>query len=308
MKNTGLVKKAGIVLLMFTLVSACSTPGEFEPEKVVKTVNPVDYKTEILDWQARRETSLKKPYGWLSLVGLQWLEPGENSIGLATDNDVVLKAGPAHWGNINVFDSGVVFKSASNLVTVDGKPEDEVRLIADVDGQPNIVSAGTTQFYLIKRGSYALRVKDSQSPTRLNFKGLDRYPIDASWKIEGKFIPAKEGETIPISNVLGQLEDSPKAGTLEFEKDGHIYRLDAIDEGEDYFFIVADKTNGHGTYGAGRFIYTGHPQNGRLSIDFNKAYNPPCAFTAYSTCPLPPPQNRLALKITAGEKEYQGKH
>jgi len=295
-------------LAFLGLLAGCSTVNEAPDPELADDLVVFDHAVDVADWKQRRLERLEQPYGWLSLVGLLWLEPGENTIGSAAENDVVLKAGPDHWGTIIVDGESVRFITASDQVTVDGESVDEVKLIADVDGKPNIVISGTTQFYLIERGSYALRVKDSEAATRVDFLGLDYYTVDESWKFEAKFVPAAEGATIPISNVLGQLDDSPLAGTLEFVRDGKTYHLDALDEGDVYFFIVADRTNGHGTYGAGRFIYTGLPVNGRVTIDFNKAYNPPCAFTEYSTCALPPPQNRLPIEVTAGEKEYRGKH
>lgn len=293
-----------LVLSLILSLLACSTVKEVLDFGDDENVALYDHVADVESWKQRREESLRKPYGWLSLVGLFWLEPGENRIGSSIDNDIILKAGPARWGVISVDGDTVRFKAHSEVVKVSGELVADVELIADVDGEPNIVTAGSTQFYLIKRGSYALRVKDSQSPVLVNFAGLDYYPVDESWRIEGKFIPAKEGEVIQISNVLGQLEGSKLAGTVEFERGDRTYRLAALDEDDRLFFLFADRTNGSGTYGAGRFIYTELPKDGRVIIDFNKAYNPPCAFTDYSTCPLPPPQNRLPVEVLAGEKEY----
>ncbi len=290
-------------LLIIFLTSCASVKEVLDIGGEENTVN-YDHSADVEEWKQRRDASLRKPYGWLSLVGLLWLEPGNNTVGSSADNDIILKAGPAHWGVINVSKDAVSFTALSEAVTVDGVTSANVQLVADVDGKPNVVSSGSTQFYLIKRGSYALRVKDSKSPIRVDFEGLDYYPVDENWRIKGKFIPADEGAVIKISNVLGQLDDSKLAGTVEFEIDDRTYRLAAIDEGDKLFFLFADRTNGRDTYGAGRFIYTELPENGRLNIDFNKAYNPPCAFTDYSTCPLPPPQNRLPIAVTAGEKEY----
>lgn len=296
------------VTVLLSLLVACSTTPRENVEKTPKVKAPYDHAADITDWKKTRIERLQQPFGWLSLVGLLWLEPGENTIGSAASNDIVLQSGPSSWGTIMLDGDSIRFIPASDEVTVDGKRVDEVQLIADVNGKPNLVISGTTQFFVIKRGSYALRVKDSQSPVRVDFVGLDYYPVDESWKFDAKFIPAPEGATVPISNVLGQLDDSPLAGTLEFEKDGKEYSLLALDQGDQYFVIVADRTNGRGTYGAGRFIYTELAEDGRVNIDFNKAYNPPCAFTEYSTCSLPPSQNRLPIAVTAGEKEYRGKH
>ncbi len=307
-KPTLLSFKIIAVTVLLSLLAACSTLPEESPVDTPEVTMPYDHAADVAGWKQARIDRLEEPFGWLSLVGLLWLEPGENKIGSAASNDIVLKSGPSQWGTVFLDGDSIRFVAASDQVTVDGKRVDEVQLIADVNGEPNIVISGTTQFFVIKRGSYALRVKDSQSPVRVDFAGLDYYPVEESWKFNAKFTPAAEGATIPISNVLGQLDDSPLAGTLEFEKDGVQYSLLALVQDDKYFIIVADRTNGRGTYGAGRFIYTKLAENGRVIIDFNKAYNPPCAFTEYSTCSLPPPQNRMPIAVTAGEKEYRGKH
>ncbi len=296
--------KTALVLLLLGSLAACGTVKEVLDIGASDKLAKYDHEADMAAWKQRRDTGLRKPYGWLSLVGLLWLEPGENRVGNSVNNDIILKSGPASWGLINVTDKQVTFKTSSDLVTVNGEFLNEVELIADIDGEPNIVTSGSTQFHLIKRGEYALRVKDSEAPTLVNFAGLDYYPVDKNWRIEGEFTPAKDGEVIQISNVLGQLEDSKLAGSIEFELGGRTYRLDAIDSDDDLFVLFADRTNGRGTYGAGRFVYTDLAVDGRVTIDFNKAYNPPCAFTDYSTCPLPPPQNRLPVAVTAGEKEY----
>ncbi len=140
-----------------------------------------------------------------------------------------------------------------------------------------------------------------------NFKGVDNYPINESWCIDGRFIPAEEGAVIEITNVLGQVSESPVFGTFEFDMDGKTHSLLGLgdDDSKSLWFIFADRTTGHGTYGAGRYLYSdGMPQNGRLTVDFNKAYNPPCAFNPYSTCPIPPQRNRMDLLVTAGEKDF----
>ncbi|MCA1714910.1 MAG: DUF1684 domain-containing protein, partial [Gammaproteobacteria bacterium] len=153
---------------------------------------------------------------------------------------------------------------------------------------------------------YALRVKHLEAPSRIQFAGLDYWPADPSWKIDAKFLPHPPGKTIPIASIIGTVDEIPNPGAVEFQRDGRSYRLEALDEGEDgLFLIVADRTNGHGSYGAGRYIDAPKPDaRGRVVVDFNQAYNPPCAFTAFATCPLPPPENRLDLAITAGEKAY----
>ena len=267
-----------------------------------------NHQQAIEAWRASRHERLAKPDGWLTLVALEWLKDGENRVGSATDNDIQLPGGPAYWGRVILKDDQLLFVNTDrNHIHVDGKPVEEVELVADNAGQPTLVTGGTLSFYTILRGSYALRVKDSQAPALKHFSGVDNYPIDESWRIDGRFIRAGEGASIEIANVLGQISDSPVYGTFEFEMDGKTHSLLGLgnEESEELWFIFADRTSGRGTYGAGRFLYSdGMPEDGRLSVDFNKAYNPPCAFNPYSTCPLPPQRNRMNLKVTAGEKDF----
>ena len=161
---------------------------------------------------------------------------------------------------------------------------------------------------VIKRGErYALRVKHADAPTRLQFAGLEYWPADPGWKITGKFVPHPPGKTMPIVDIIGITTDAPNPGAVEFVRDGKTYRIEAMGEPDsaDLFLVLADRTSGHGSYAAGRFMDTPGPDaQGRVVLDFNRAYNPPCAFTPFATCPLPPPENRLDLAISAGEKAY----
>ncbi|MCW8926794.1 MAG: DUF1684 domain-containing protein [Xanthomonadales bacterium] len=267
-----------------------------------------NHQVSIEAWRAKRHASLSRPDGWLTLVGLEWLKEGENRVGSSADNDIRLAGGVEHWGSVFVKGDELRFVSAdTENVSIDGEPSAEAELVADVAGEPTLVASGKVSFYVIFRESYALRVKDSQAPALLNFEGVDNYPVDLSWRIDGRFIQAEQGTAIEISNVLGQVNEMPIFGSFEFDRDGTTHKLLAIGDAHsrDLWFIFADRTTGHGTYGAGRFLYSeGMPANGRLVVDFNKAYNPPCAFNPYSTCPLPPQENRLDLKVTAGEKDF----
>ncbi len=273
-----------------------------------------DHTQEIESWRAQRVERLQKPDGWLSLVGLHWIEPGAHSVGSAADNDVVLSVGPARLGRIDFAQGTATFEAAPDSgALVDGKPlAAPLALQADSSGAPTTVvfDDGQASFQLIERAErFALRVRDARAKTRTQFAGLENYPIDASWAIEARFEPHPPGKTIPIANVINQLEPMPNPGALVFERDGKTHRLEAVDEGDGQLFIIfADRTNAKETYGAGRFVYAAPAVNGRTLLDFNKSYNPPCAFNAYSTCPLPPPENRLNLAVTAGEKRYAGAH
>jgi uncharacterized protein (DUF1684 family) len=266
------------------------------------------HRESILDWRQKRHERLAGDYGWLSLVGLEWLQEGENRVGSAGDSTIRLSGGPGYWGSVYLEDQQLRFVRANEQsVTVDGSYAGESVMVPDIEGEPTVVQSGTIRFYPIYRESYALRIKDSLAPTRVNFKGIKNFPIEWNWRIDGRFIPGEEGETIEIGNVLGQLIPSPVVGRFEFERGGNTYSMVAVvDEGsESLEFIFADRSNGHDTYGAGRFVPSeGMPENGRLIVDFNKAYNPPCAFNDYSTCPIPPQENRLNLTVTSGEKDF----
>lgn len=266
------------------------------------------YRQAIEEWRHNRHAKLLRPDSWLTLVGLEWLEDGENRVGSAADNDIRLTGGPDYWGSIYLENNRLRFVGiADNGVTIDGEPLVEADLVPDTEGEPTTIKAGTLGFYVIFRGSFALRVKDSQAKALLNFTGVENYSTDESWRINGRFMRAEEGATIEIVNVLGQISESPVFGTFEFERDGKTHSIVGLgtEESENVWFIFADHTNGHGTYGAGRFLYSdAMPADGRLTVDFNKAYNPPCVFNPYSTCPLPPQRNRMDLMVTAGERDF----
>jgi uncharacterized protein (DUF1684 family) len=270
-----------------------------------------NHQQTIKAWRTNRHERLVQPDGWLTLVGLEWLKDGENRVGSAKDNDIQLTGGPAYWGSVFLQNDSLRFVSSdTDKVSINGESLQQAELVADNKGKPTLVAGGTLSFYSIFRGSYALRIKDSQAKALQNFKGVDNYPIDESWRINGRFIRADEGASIEITNVLGQVSESPVYGTFEFDMDGTTHSLLGLGDetSEDLWFIFADRTSGHGTYGAGRFLYSdAMPENGRLTVDFNKAYNPPCAFNPYSTCPLPPQRNRMNLMVTAGEKDFHPK-
>jgi uncharacterized protein (DUF1684 family) len=175
-----------------------------------------------------------------------------------------------------------------------------------------VLESGTLSFFVIERvGRYGIRLRDKASPHRTNFRGLDYFPISTDWVFDARFEPYTPHRKIKITNVLGMEEDMDAPGALVFNKDGKEWRLDAILEDpkdEELFVMFADATSGKETYGAGRFMYVSLPQNKRVQLDFNKAYNPPCAFNTFATCPLPPYQNRLPLRVEAGEKNYAGAH
>jgi len=295
-----------IVLLPVALPAAAPAPA---PAAMPSAALSEDaYLAEIRDWRQRRHDRLASEDGWLTLVGLEWLREGGNRIGSDADNEIRIAGGPSYWGSIELSGGELLFTPAPDAqLTIDGAPAGPTRLVPDAEGTPTIVRSENLSFQVILRGSYALRIKDRQAPTLLSFEGVDNYPVDPRWRKETRCIPAEPGKTIEIANVLGQSEDMMVAGIVEFEHEGRDLSLLALKEqdADSLWFLFADRSNGRETYGAGRFLYSdGMPEDGRLVLDFNKSYNPPCAFSDYSTCPLPPQQNRMNLFVTAGEKDY----
>ncbi|MGA9421675.1 MAG: DUF1684 domain-containing protein [Rhodanobacteraceae bacterium] len=272
-----------------------------------------DYSRQIETARAERVARLKSPDGWLSLIGLYWLKDGNNTIGSAKNNDVVLPKGPARLGTVTLHDGKAKIALArGSAATIDGKPEKVSDLLDDSHAKPTRVAFATVSFYMIDRsGKKGLRVKDTAAPTRTHFAGLDYFPIDPSWRIEAAWIPFKPTHEIEIPSVIGTVDRMPVPGKAVFTRNGKTYSLLPVLEEPDakeLFFIIADRTSGKQTYGAARFLYTELPKIGKVVLDFIQAYNPPCAFTPYATCPLPPPENRLDLAVTAGEKKYRGGH
>ena len=273
--------------------------------------SPKTHEEQIADWRQRRHDRLNSDSGWLTLVGLEWLLEGENRVGRSPSSTIKIAGGPVDWGTIHLEGDGLRFVPAQDSgITVNDTEVTELMLVADNQGEPTVVRSGNLSFYVIFRESYAVRIKDTQAPAFQDFNGVKIYGFQPDWRFNARFIPAEEGQTIQIANVLGQLSASPVYGFVEFERGGVNYRLLGLgdEKSESLWFLFADRTSGRETYGAGRFLYSdGMPKDGRVSIDFNKAYNPPCAFNEYSTCPLPPQQNRLDLAVTAGEKDYHSK-
>jgi uncharacterized protein (DUF1684 family) len=271
------------------------------------------YDKEIIDWRAGRLQRLTKPDGWLSLVGMHWLEVGSTRVGAAADNGSRLAVGPPHLGVLKLERDGkLTFQPEAGAgVLIDGQPASGAAvLVSDaVPGvDPTVVgfNKGDASFIVIKRGDrHALRVRDALAPNRSHFAGIDYFDIDPGFRLQAKFTAHPPGSKLEITNVLGMVEAMDNPGTVTFSKDGKPYTLEAVDEGDHQLFLMyADRTSGHQSYPAARFLYAEYPDaQGNTVVDFNKGYSPPCAFTDYATCPLPPASNRLDLAITAGEKK-----
>jgi uncharacterized protein (DUF1684 family) len=256
--------------------------------------------------------SLKREDGWLTLVGLFWLEPGENRFGSdKTANRIVFPEGtaPKAMGSLDLAGETVTLraKPEANL-TADGKPATTMVVKTDADGEPTSLQHGRIRFYVIKRGKrLGVRVKDSKNPALEAFHGIESFPVNLKWRFDARFDAYDPPKPVAIPNILGSTEQEKSPGAVVFQFGGKEYRIDAVKEAgsEDLFLIFGDQTNGLETYGGGRFLYADPPgKDGKVVVDFNKAYNPPCVFTPYATCPLPPAQNRLAVRVEAGEKSY----
>ena len=267
----------------------------------------------VNNWYKKRNYYLKKEDGWLNLEGLFWLHKGVNTFGSAagTDCHYQNELFPKQLGSFIFEGDSVVWKNATtHTITINKKTtlkEQAYKVFsAGASSSDQVMDYGQFSWVIIKReDKIGVRFRNLKANTLLNFKGIERFPINDNWKLKARLVQPEQN-FLMITNVLGQTTASKNAGTLHFQKDGMEYTLDVIDEGGPTLFIVfADQTSGVSTYGAGRFIDVPKPdKEGNTEIDFNIAYNPPCAFTAFATCPLPPKQNRLALKIEAGEKNY----
>ena len=304
--------RAGAVLGLTAWLAACGD----KPDAAAAAAPKVDtaFLAEQDAWRAQRREDLLRPDGWTSLVGLHWLQLKAHYVGSGEriGNGVRFAFGPPKMGMVSRDEAGGYwFTPETGLVlTANGEPlKGRIALHSDHEPEPTVIGFddGQGQMILLQRGDrHALRIKHADAPTRLKFAGLDYWPADPSWRIEGRFVANPVGKTLPIGDIVGTQSESPNPGAVEFERDGQTWRLQALGEpGRELFFVFADGTSGHGSYAAGRFLEAAWPAaDGKVVLDFNRAYNPPCVFTLFATCPLPPAENRIALPITAGEKNY----
>jgi uncharacterized protein (DUF1684 family) len=299
------------IFLTSMLLVACQQ-GPSAEQLVKEQTLKIQHDAEIHAWRAERVEKLTAADGWLSLVGMHWLPAsGVTRVGAAEDNGTRIRIGPDKLGVLHIdVDNSVWFQAESHVpVTLNGIIRtDRVKLQTDASGSPSVLgfNDGQASFIVIERGGkLALRVRDANAETRQKFTGIDYFDIDRNFRFEAQFTPHEAGRTIEIVNILGMVEPMMNPGTVTFTYAGEMLTLEAIDEGDHRLFLVfADHTSGHESYAAARFLYAAYPNAvGKTIVDFNKAYNPPCAFSAYSTCPMPPLSNRMDIAITAGEKK-----
>jgi len=334
MKAISTQRSAGTVLALLLILALVGSCHRREPRS---NIDPNAYAKEIEQWHQDRWKELNSETGWLTLIGLFWLKDGVNTCGSDASEDIVLpkETTPPRFAEFLLAQGKVFLFAADREIKVDGQPvstalapsvfnkhlptmpgeppdpslpkfEPRLELKSDAEDKPTILTFRSLSFQIIKRGDkLGLRVKDSQNADRMNFKGTEFYPTDLKWRIDAQFEPYNPPKPMPITNVLGMETSESSPGAVKFEIDGKEYRLDAMTEKNEprLFMIMADKTSGKDTYPAGRYLYVDTPNPaGHLVIDFNKTYSPPCAFTKFATCPLPPRQNRLPIAIEAGER------
>jgi uncharacterized protein (DUF1684 family) len=267
------------------------------------------YLQSFEKWKAEMVDDLKQR--WLVLAGLFWLKPGANTFGSAEDNAIVLPSGPAHAGSFVLKDADVSVQFQSGTpAKIDDKVVSEAALQSDVTGKPTVIELGSLRIFVITRGTrIGIRVRDLSSDRVRNYKGPVFFPLNLDYRVTASFIPSNGTKVVDIPNVLGDVTPTPSPGEVHFKINGQELTLIALsgDPEHGLSFVIADLTSKTDTYPGGRFLDTDPVANGKVVLDFNRAYNPPCAVTPYATCPLAPKENRLPVAIAAGEK-YDRKH
>lgn len=268
------------------------------------------YEATLASWQAEQETNLKKDRSWLTVAGLYWLREGENTVGADPSNDFVLPEGsaPDYVGVFDFADRKASFRAADGVaVTQDGEPANRVELEM---GEKHAVAIGELKMWLHYSGPrLAIRLRDLNSSLRKEFTGLKWFPVDPRYRVEATFTPYAEPKKVDLLNVLGDIESFESPGYVDFELMGTSVRMEPMTtSGGGLWFVFRDGTSGKGSYPAARFLRAEKPENGKVVIDFNRSYNPPCAYNPHTTCPVPTKQNRLKVRIEAGEMDYHENH
>lgn len=303
------VRRVGLSLA----IAACMRPPA-APTK--PAVNSAVYAADTKAWRVKRFDAIAGPDGWSTLAGLFWLDSARYTIGSSEKSTIRLPSDntPASLGTLTI-DGRTVHFTATRGATVmhDSTAIDTIAVATDKSGNSTVLRAGSVTYRVIERGGrMALRVKDSSYVLRRDFKGLEYYPLDTAFRVLAHLVPHATPRTLRIMNVLGQTEEYRSPGMLEFTIHGVTHHITSSFEGTDttqHFLIFRDATSRDSTYPAGRFMYaTPVDSAGNTILDFNRAFNPPCAFTAFATCPLPPKENVLSVPVTAGELRYKGPH
>jgi len=294
-----------IITLLAASVSILSCSSERDQFDEEVWVNDVE------TWHSDRIGSLRQDDSWLTLAGFFWLNDGKNSFGSGSSNDLVFEyeEAPENFGWFIVDGEEIKVELVTEaIVTVNNQPIKDMVIYNESMEEPVIMEWENLSWHIIKRGGqYAIRLRDHEHPQLAEFDGIDRYPLSPEWHVRAEFIPFNPPVAITVPNYIGEPSREEILGALEFEIGGEMHRLYPVADNLDerFFIIFSDETNGDQTYSAGRFVYTDPPdQNNIVYIDFNKAYNPPCVFSPYATCPLPPPENRLPFAVTAGELDF----
>jgi uncharacterized protein len=267
------------------------------------------YRQSFEKWKAELVNDLKQ--NWLTLAGLFWLKPGPNTFGSASDNAMVLPSGPPRAGTFQFNNEDVSVQMYQGVTAkIDGRVQSKCKLKSDITGEPTVIELGSLRMYVIQRGKrIGIRVKDLNSQVARNYAGPTFFPLDMTYRVTGTFVPSEGKKTVDVPNVLGDVTPVPVAGEVHFKLNGQDLELTALggDPARGLSFVIGDLTGKAETYPGGRFLDTDAVVNGKVVLDFNRAYNPPCAVTPYATCPLAPKENRLAVAIVVGEK-YDRKH
>ena len=300
-RGTRLVKLLSGFLLSALVFAPAAAVAADAAGKAVSSA----YQAEIMKWREKRQASLKT--NWLTLVGLSWLKEGANRFGSDANNEVVLPRdkAPAEAGVFELKNGTVTLHALPQAgVKIAGKPATDAVLQPDASGSPTVMEMGDLRMLVIKRNKrLGIRTRDLNSDHLRSFKGLEYFPIQDSYRVNASFVPFEKARQVAIPTMLGEDVEMSSPGYVEFILNGSKLRLEAlVEEGDnELFFILKDQTSGKQTYPAGRFLYSDMPKGGKVVLDFNKAYTPPCGFTPYATCPLPPKENYLKVAIEAGE-------
>lgn len=268
------------------------------------------YETSIKQWQQTRIASLKAEDGWLNLAGLYWLEEGNNTLGSDEKNSILFPTdhSDAFVGTVTLTKGTVHFTVAPHAVVKTASTDVSNIQVFPYKDKPVVLAHQSLRWFVIQRGAkYAIRLRDLENPILKEFKGIETFPINEKWKIKAQFVPTV-GRKIKILDITGRVFEEESPGKLVFKINGETYSLETTGTKAHLFIVFGDATNNLDTYGGGRFLEVDAPlEDGSIYLDFNKAYNPPCAFTPYATCPLPTKENKLKVAILAGE-QFHGSH